>query len=137
MRDGPHNSRNKVLSGSNRRCRTRSVLTQLTTARHSFCDSPWLEIDLGGSKLVEWVAIYNTARGIHAERLGFHEIWLGDDAGAPLVKCATTTAPSTAGPFMYKCDAVARYVTVRRNVTHTHAATQSRTGTYRAHRRRR
>eukprot|EP00966_Prymnesium_polylepis_P091333 2114015-Prymnesium_polylepis.1 len=38
---------------------------------------------------------------------------------------------------MYKCDAVARYVTVRRNVTHTHAATQSRTGTYRAHRRRR
>jgi hypothetical protein len=87
-----------------------------------YCDSPWLEIDLGGSKQVDWVSLYHEYDATPADfaLLGIYELWLGDESAKPLVLCAAATAPATfaaadsAPSLTHSCgNSNARYVTVR------------------------
>eukprot|EP00966_Prymnesium_polylepis_P076515 1773693-Prymnesium_polylepis.1 len=57
--------------------------------------NPWLELDLGISRQVEWIIIYNRAATTYQDRLGYHELWIGDEPGVPLRLCAAATAPAT------------------------------------------
>eukprot|EP00966_Prymnesium_polylepis_P061582 1428988-Prymnesium_polylepis.1 len=57
--------------------------------------NPWLELDLGIGRQVEWIIIYNRADSSYQDRLGYHELWMGDEPGVPLRLCAAATAPAT------------------------------------------
>eukprot|EP00966_Prymnesium_polylepis_P133696 3090326-Prymnesium_polylepis.1 len=91
-----------------------------TSTAYGDTTNPWLEIDLGGSKRVDWVSLYHKydATPDDFALLGTYELWLGDESARLLVLCAAATAPATfaaadsAPSLTHSCGNVARYVTV-------------------------
>jgi hypothetical protein len=95
----------------------------LERSTHWYTDraNAWLQLDLGSSKPIGQVKIWNiqewnpfgplpTAE-VQA-RLGNHQIWVGDSSTNPETMCFEGTAPSTAGPFEESCAATGRYVRI-------------------------
>ena len=75
-------------------------------------DSPWLSIDLGAPHRLDSVAIYNRINCCQ-DRLGRFELWVGPSLEAHMQhRCARANASATLGPFVERCDATARVVTV-------------------------
>ena len=69
----------------------------------------WLQLDLGSSKAVSMVKIWN--RGANSSRLGTHTLQLSNNAVAWTI-CGTYTAPRNAGPFEEACVGTGRYVRI-------------------------
>jgi hypothetical protein len=80
---------------------------------------PWIQLDLGTSKQVGAVRIYNRVNCCQS-RLANHLIYVGDRRYPSgdvrpydgSVKCFDGTAPATRGPFDEACDGFGRYVTI-------------------------
>jgi hypothetical protein len=73
--------------------------------------SAWLQLDLGSSKQISEVHIWNRQSGSY-ERLGSHQIWVSDSSTVPTTKCFEGTAASVKGPFNEACEATGRYVRI-------------------------
>jgi hypothetical protein len=100
--------------------RVASLCIDGDTTSNTYChtsayDSPqWLQLDLGSSKAVGLVKIFNRVGSLVNFRLAAHTIWIGDTAGNPIgagnTQCWSGTAPSTDGPFDEVCNGNGRYV---------------------------
>ena len=79
----------------------------------------WLRLDLGATRQVGYVIIWNRA-SCCVDRLARHQIWIGNTAdgpdGAGNVMCFDGTAPATVGPFKEACLGQGQYVFVYQNV---------------------
>lgn len=90
----------------------------ITTDPFNACQSfkqtgPWLMLDLKTPAAVSAVAIWNRDDDCCRDRLGHHQVWVGDsisghDADEGGVLCYDGTAPPEAGPFVHPCPAGTR-----------------------------
>ena len=79
-------------------------------------NGPWLTMELGGTKLVSSVRIYNRPSSGDYIRFGAHDIELSNDKQT-WHTCFTGTLPASYGPFDESCTGTGRFVRLR--MTHT------------------
>lgn len=98
--DGDHIGSQNCLSAGSSLCHTKVQ------------DNPWLSIDFGEPHQLDAVAVYNRINCCW-ERLGSFEVWVGSSLESHMeAQCARANVSATVGPFIERCDAMARVVTV-------------------------
>eukprot|EP00966_Prymnesium_polylepis_P234701 5429008-Prymnesium_polylepis.1 len=93
---------------------SRCIDDSLTTACATYTSTdPWLEIDLGALRQVEWVAIHQYTTSYYWTKLLEHEIYVSETSGTSMTLCSSQNAPVSAGPFMHSCGQAGRYVRLK------------------------